>query len=484
MKKQEEAHVTRELTPPATEPVMGVAIHAATASAPAIAGAAAAAKAEIEAAYAIAVHRPRNLMDARQRILATCSRPRFAANVSAVYRKPVGGGQVVEGPGIRVAEEFARSMGNIRAMSEVRRDDDEVREVVVWVTDLETNTTFSEPVSLRRTLERRTVRDGQVVIGQRETSQGNTVYIVRATDDEMAIKTKAGVSKALRNCILRLMPQDVIEDAVERIKKIRRAQIDEDPLAASKKLADAFGRLGVKPSDLEVYLGRPLQNASTGQLDELRSIYAAIRDEETTWAAVIDNKTGGGTREKGTLKPEDLSPPGDSGGPPKRTREPADNWKGIPEQITAYANAAGWTPVDVRTIIQTAVGDKRRSRLSKADIATVMVAMKQRHGAVAHEGAVAPNGAGASAKAHVGEAGASQPPGNGPTATKPGPATPAEPPEEPEIEMPSDVRKAKEAMWVPGSNIVAYCKEHFDKEPSKLTKPERVEVITWIMHSR
>lgn len=423
-------------TLPGQEAGLGIAVQAATASAPAVAGAMAAAKAEIEAAYAIAVHRPRNLMDARQRIMGACSRPQFAGNPSAVYRRPVGGGQWVEGPGIRLAEEFARSMGNIRAMSEVRRDDDEALEVMVWATDLETNTTFSQPVSMKRTLERRTTRDGQVVVGQRETSKGDVVYIVKATDEEMSLKALAGVSKALRNCIIRLTPQDIIEDAVELIKKIRREQIDKDPLAAGKKLADAFGELGVKPSDLEAYLGRPLGNASTAQLDELRSVYAAIRDDVTTWAAVIENK--GQTREKGTLKPDDLSPP----------KEGEDGGKGQPPATTGVPTGAP-SPETVKAAAKVKAQAKARAK------ARAKAAKK----AAAAEGKTAPETTAA-------ETLATKSKGNAPGK---------------QIDLPGPIAAAAKHRWLGPEKIAAYCQETYKKTPMELTQKEGEEVVKWIL---
>lgn len=245
---------------------------------------AAKAKAETEARYVIALQRPRNIDQARIDILASCRRPKFAEG--ALYRKPVGGGKFVEGLSIRFAEEALKSMTNISTEAMVVWEDDLKRNIRVTVTDLQSNTTYSDDIIISKTVERRQLKEGQEKLGERINSYGDKVFLVAATEDDMANKVNAAKSKVIRNSGLRLVPQDILEEAEEQIIKTLESG-GKDPRAESKKLCDAFAAIGVKPQDIERYLGHSLDSVSPKELSDLRGIYTAIKDEETTWNAVL-----------------------------------------------------------------------------------------------------------------------------------------------------------------------------------------------------
>ena len=257
---------------------------------PATARAAAQVEAEIKAGYSMAIARPRNIDQARAVVLRTCRSPAFAADKSTVYLKPVGGGATVEGAGIRLAEELARAWGNMRITSQVVRDDDELREILISGTDMETNFTTTQSTVIGKVIERRQVRKGQRVVGQRETSQGDTVYRVIPTDEEMLILTNSALSRTWRNVVLRLVPQDIVNEATAAIRETRMVQDAQDPKAAQKSVADAFATLNILPEDLVGYLGCPLSQLTPSALSDLRALYGALRDGETTWADVVGAK--------------------------------------------------------------------------------------------------------------------------------------------------------------------------------------------------
>jgi len=121
----------------------------------------------------------------------------------------------------------------------------------------------------------------------RTNKAGYTVYLVRATDDEIANKTNALVSKALRNCVLRLLPADIQEEARDLIHETLNKADAQDPEAARKKVLDAFAALNVNPSDLHELLGHDVSQCAPAQLTERRGVYQAIKDGETTWQSVI-----------------------------------------------------------------------------------------------------------------------------------------------------------------------------------------------------
>lgn len=267
---------------------LGMVVHTQSSGSLAVSAMAAKAKAEVEARYTIALHRPRSFEQARDTILAACERPEFAKG--ALYRKPVGGGKTVDGLSIRFAEEALKAMTNICTDAMIVWDDEEKRQIRVTVTDLETNTTYTDEILISKTVERRALKDGQEKLGERLNSYGDKVFIVAATEDDMANKVNAAKSKIIRNNGLRLVPQDILEEA-EALIWHTLEKGGADSKAEVKKICDAFSAIGVKPKDLERYLGHTLDSISPKELVGLRGIYTAIKDQETTWKAVMEQAT-------------------------------------------------------------------------------------------------------------------------------------------------------------------------------------------------
>ena len=257
---------------------------------PAAVAAAEEAKALVQAAYTMALHRPRNYMQARQRILDACKRPAFAATVE--YSKPTGRDrqgrpQYINGPSIRFAELAIQQWGNIRVDTTTTFENDTFRKVRIQVLDLETNASFGKVVSITKTVERRDNR-GREVVGQRKNSYGDTVYIVVATDEELAIKEAAAVSKVVRNEGLRLIPQDIIDEALETARAARSGDVS-DPQERIRKVCDLFAAVRVTPEDLSQYLGCPVDRASPAHIDDLQTVYTAIKSGESKWSDYVQH---------------------------------------------------------------------------------------------------------------------------------------------------------------------------------------------------
>jgi hypothetical protein len=275
-----------------TDEPMGVADPSkaiASAGETSVAATAARARARVEARYVIALQRPRDLDAVRVRLLKECKRPGFAE--VARYHKPIGKG--VTGLSIRFAEAVARHMGNLDMPCEVVFDDDEKRIVRISVTDLETNATHSYDATITKTVERRELRKGQEAVSARTNSYGEVVYLVQASDDDLLNKQNAQISKALRNCVLRLLPGDIADECERLILDTLETQDAKDPDQAKKMLVDSFAGIGVKPEHLAAYLGHPLADATVEELHQLRGLRQAIKDGEATWAAAMEHKRGG-----------------------------------------------------------------------------------------------------------------------------------------------------------------------------------------------
>jgi len=245
---------------------------------------AAQAKAEIECAYVMAVRRPRKMEDVRDRVLASCRRPVFAE--SATYSKPVAG-KPITGPSIRFVEMALQALGNVRTATTVVYEDDQIRKVHVSMTDLENNNAYGLDCTLQKAVERKQPKKGQKVLGERLNSYGEKVYLVEATEDDMVTKQNAAVSKLIRTCGLRLIPQDIVEEGQDMAKKTRESN-QGDPDAAKKRVLDGFSFLGIRPSDVEKILGKKLEQALPADIDKLRTIYTAIKEGEATLTDYIE----------------------------------------------------------------------------------------------------------------------------------------------------------------------------------------------------
>lgn len=265
---------------------------------PAAVAAAEAAKSQIQAAYIVAMQKPRNQMQARTNILMACRRTEFAEK--AEYSKPIGNTKIT-GPSVRFAELAIREWENVRVETVVLYEDDDVKRLRVSAIDLETNAQFSRDIQIKKTIERKSKkgREGDIIT-ERKNTFGHIVYVLRATDDEMLTKESAWVSKIIRNEGLRLIPTDIIEEGLKQARETLQSRAAMDPDGEKKKIVDAFAGIGIKPVQIEKYLGHEIGTIGPAEIAELRSIYRTIRDGEATWNDYIktNDQTDNGGKEQ------------------------------------------------------------------------------------------------------------------------------------------------------------------------------------------
>lgn len=262
---------------------------------PAAIAAAETVKARIQAAYMIALHKPRDEDQARAEILKACRRPEFAEQVQ--YSKPIGDTKI-KGLSIRFTEMALTAWRNTDIDIQTVYEDEKIRRIKVRVLDLETNTGFSEELQINKTVERKKIQ-GREVIGQRVNTYGEKVYIVIATEDELKNKEAAMISKAIRNQGLRLLPSDIKSEAEKTAIKTIRDKLAKDPEGEKKKIIDAFAiDLRLMPKELEKYLGHSLDIISPSEIEDLRGIYRAIKDGETSWVEIIGMDVSNGNSDE------------------------------------------------------------------------------------------------------------------------------------------------------------------------------------------
>lgn len=251
---------------------------------------AARAEAEIKARALIAIGRPRDIMKFRKNLLDACRRPRFADG--AIFSKPMGQGKPIEGLSIRFAEECVRHYGNIDISSMVVGENDEYRTIECCVTDLETNTPWRQNVVVPKTVERKRAQAGDEIVRRRLNSQGQPVYIVRATIDQITMQQNALISKTLRTIILKHIPSDIQEEAYELMESVLAKEITDDPKSFLKRLVDSFYKYGVTHQQLEAYLGKKIDDMNVAEMNGLSRIGKAIALGESSWDEVVEAKHG------------------------------------------------------------------------------------------------------------------------------------------------------------------------------------------------
>lgn len=239
----------------------------------------------IQSRFVLAAKRPRVIDDVRVALLNECRRPRFAD--TARYSVPRGG-KKIEGPSIRFVETATRLMGNLCPTTTTIYDDDEKRIVRCEVLDLETNTSWAKDITVTKVVERKNAK-GYRIIGTRTNGYNEEVFIVEATDDDFAVKEGAAISKTQRTLALRLIPADIVEEAMDQCIATQRNEDAKDPTEARKKLVEYFSGLGVKAADLVDYFGgRQLDSLTPVEFAELRAIGGTLRDRQASWRDILD----------------------------------------------------------------------------------------------------------------------------------------------------------------------------------------------------
>lgn len=245
--------------------------------------------APIHGRYLVAHARPRNWPQVRYLMLSECQQLRFAEKARYNLAR---GSSSISGWAIDFATALIRAMQNM--LVEVQRVSETAEERVmrVTVTDLEANTVFSQEASLDRfTLKRAPPRHLRgPVEPHRHNAQGQPLYRHEPSEQELSAATNAIVSKLTRNLVLRHAPTWLLEDCMAELSKTLHSGHDKTAGQLPKKLLEAFGELGISPADLDQYLGHSLLKSNPAELELLRSLFVALRNDDITWSDALDGR--------------------------------------------------------------------------------------------------------------------------------------------------------------------------------------------------
>lgn len=216
--------------------------------------------AEAQGKLVIAKRFPRNEVEAYAKAMEACQRPSMAQK--AFYSFPRGG-QTVEGPTIRFAEELARCWGNIDYGIKELSQDDGKSEMQAYAWDLETNSqsiqNFTNPH------KREQGKKMVTLTSQRDIYENNANMATRR----------------LRSRILAILPAWFVEDAIEECKRTLAGRNDTPLIDRVKKMVVAFAKLGVTQEQIERRLKRKIDTMTADDFVEYTGIYNAIKQGES-----------------------------------------------------------------------------------------------------------------------------------------------------------------------------------------------------------
>ena len=212
--------------------------------------------AEAQGKLVIAKRFPRNEVAAYAKAMEACQRPSMAAK--AFYSFPRGG-QTVEGPTIRFAEELARCWGNIDYGIKELSQDDGKSEMQAYAWDLETN-----------------AQSVQNFTNPHQREQGKKM--VTLTSQRDIYENNANMAtRRLRSRILAILPSWFVEDAIEECKKTLAGQNDLPLVDRVKKMVVQFAKFGVTQEQIERRLKRKIETMTAEDFVEYIGIYNAIK---------------------------------------------------------------------------------------------------------------------------------------------------------------------------------------------------------------
>ena len=223
--------------------------------------------AEAQGKLVIAKRFPRDEIQAYYKAIEACKRPAMAEK--AFYSFPRGG-QTVEGPTIRFAEELARCWGNIDYGIKELSQDDGKSEMQAYAWDLETN---AQSVQNFTNPHQREVKGKmQTLTSQRDIYENNANMATRR----------------LRARILAILPSWFVDDCINECKKTLAGQNDIPLIDRVKKMVVQFSKFGVTQEMIERRLKRKVETMTADDFVEYTGVFNAIKNGESKVAEWFD----------------------------------------------------------------------------------------------------------------------------------------------------------------------------------------------------
>lgn len=201
---------------------------------------------------AVSVQKPRNLIEVCRRV----EREAEIAGDSLYYSMTFKGKNkdtLVEGPGIEMAMMVLRNFGNCAMITEVREEDDAFYFTPVFI-DLETG------VNISRT---------------KRLSKNRTVFGKFDEERKMEIRYEIGQSLAIRNVVLRSVPNWIVDKAMEVARNSAIAKIEKMGIVpAAAAVMKFFEQNGITPDRVQRKIGKVQKSWDAA---DIAILYGAMR---------------------------------------------------------------------------------------------------------------------------------------------------------------------------------------------------------------
>lgn len=226
---------------------------------------------EIQAALVVAQSRPRNEIQAMDKILSACQRQTLAEEAFYCYQR---GGTEITGPTIRLAEAMAQYWGNMEFGFRELSNENNRSEVGAFAWDWETNTRRSLTFFVSHT---RHTKNGSYVL-----TDSRDIYEMVANQAQ----------RRVRACILALLPGDVVDAACNQCQQTLEKTVKVDQKAIKEMMSIFEKNYGVTQQMIEERLGRRIESITSPQMINLKNIHHSLRDgmsKPSQWFSIPDN---------------------------------------------------------------------------------------------------------------------------------------------------------------------------------------------------
>lgn len=239
----------------------------------------------------------------------------------------------VEGLTIRAAETMATAWGHMRVGVRILSEDDNGWDLEAIAFDMQTNYWELQPARASKWIK---LRDGRMEL----------------LDDRRQIQARgAAASKLKRNCVLSVLPLHLKAAFEKRVReKMAGGELTQpaDHARVQSALAAFLDAFQVTEAMLVAYVGKPRDLWVGNDLADLRGIFNALQENETTVAEAFGaGPTASATPAADPAAAATVVPPAPAPAPaaPQPQAEPARRGRGRPRREDAPASTPASTPV-------------------------------------------------------------------------------------------------------------------------------------------
>lgn len=216
---------------------------------------------EVQAMVVMAKKFPRNTVAAEKRILDACKRKGLAEVSQYSFNR----GGLVEGPSIRLAEVLAQNWGNLDyGVVELERQNG-VSTMMAYCWDIETNVRKTQVFSVKH---------------WRDTKKGG--YQLKDERDVYEVTANNG-ARRVRNCILAVIPGDIVDAAVAQCDKTMAGGDAAKPMKDRiTEMVKLFEQFEVNQENIEKFLGHPLtvERMTEPEMLRMKKIFITLKDKQ------------------------------------------------------------------------------------------------------------------------------------------------------------------------------------------------------------